>query len=264
VDIKGDGQFGVYSLYVQKKAGKWGLYTESGALLKGSKAKVAVNAKEKDVSVTIPVSELKTKKITQLHGQTGAQQNQVRLNSKNIRSIIKVEAFSDEKKGPSGMATGGLVGAPLALFYSMLMKRGVSLKSIQINWAPPIETFVFQVFLVGGSMTFGYINFGIFAAALLGLIASVVSLLLFSFSQTHPKVYREGSAEPEAAEAEDFGILATRSSLENLAFFSLGLVVGALSGSFFGAWWFLVGLIPAAFVAKILLDWLSVTPIHRP
>jgi len=99
VDIKGEGELGVYSLYVTKKGGKWSVSQED------SKAIVVEDAKAGRVSVTIPTSEIRaamkeagSNVIIQLHTQTGQQQNQRSLNSKNVPSGINVRAFSQEPK----------------------------------------------------------------------------------------------------------------------------------------------------------------------
>jgi len=128
VDIKGGGEIGAFSLFVKKVNGKWGLYDREDNLLKDSKATVTENVKEGKVSVTIPVSEIKTKAITFLHIQTGRQQNQVQLNEGNVRANVTYEAFSVEKKAGEGEPQSrSKIGGTTSLLGSFLIRNAIKL-----------------------------------------------------------------------------------------------------------------------------------------
>ncbi|OGR92116.1 MAG: hypothetical protein A2992_04890 [Elusimicrobia bacterium RIFCSPLOWO2_01_FULL_59_12] len=104
--------------------------------------------------------------------------------------------FKDEK--PSGTATGGIIGRPFAAFYAWLMDtRDVSLKDIELYWAPLLETLFFQGGLVGLPMSAAYHAGGVWAMLSAGAAMNIMSFLIYGSRLTHPKVYLGMRLDPE-------------------------------------------------------------------
>ncbi len=103
VDVKGVDETRVLGLFAKKVAGTWVLFNDDNEPLKGSKTVVVEDAKNGSVSITIPIAEIRAKTdfITQIHVQTGQQQDEVELNKANVELAngkVTLEVLSEKKE----------------------------------------------------------------------------------------------------------------------------------------------------------------------
>ena len=133
---------------------------------------------------------------------------------------------SDEDRQPSGgrtingIATGGLVGRPLAALYHWLIRKfHLSHYEIRTVYAPIIETIVFQGLFIGLPMLLGYFHNGLRGIVHWGALGVVFSPLIYGSQLTHPLIYRRSTYAEKPATREESQTLIGRGLLVSLRFY---------------------------------------------
>lgn len=135
IDFKNKSGFTGFGLYGKKeKNGTWGLINKDGSPNTVSGARIALEGN--NLVLLIPRTEIKMDSVSQVHVQTGKQQNRVTLNETNIETAVRIEAVTIPSTVPkkSGFAffLPPLGGEPLGSGLSILLITVAILSAIAL------------------------------------------------------------------------------------------------------------------------------------